>query len=75
MWGSAGSVADVIGLQSSFDPPDADTERDSIELTETLIRLADQMSAQGMSSERIESLANAFRHGLETRRSRGNPSD
>jgi hypothetical protein len=73
MWGSSGSVADVVDLQSSFDPVDA--ERDSIELTESLVRLADRMKAQGISSERVEFLADAFRRGLETRHSRSDPWD
>jgi hypothetical protein len=32
MWGSAGSVADVVGLRHSLDPVDAEAERDSLEL-------------------------------------------
>jgi hypothetical protein len=43
MWGSAGSVADVVGLRHSLDPVDAGNERDSLELRRLLIRLAEQM--------------------------------
>src|SRR5262245_61714041 len=68
VWGSAGSVADVVGLQRSFEPRDVETERDSIELTESLVLLADKMQAHGMSSERVDFLADAFRRGLEERR-------
>lgn len=38
MWGSVGSVADVVGLRDSLDPVDAETERDSLELRRLLIR-------------------------------------
>jgi hypothetical protein len=70
LWGSAGSVADVVGLRPSLDPVDAETERDSVELIRGLIRLADEMRAQGIASEVSEFVANAFRRGLEKRRSR-----
>jgi hypothetical protein len=69
VWGSAGSVADVVGLRHSLDPVDAETERDSLELRRVLIRLADQMKAQGISSEGSEFVASAFRRGLEGQRS------
>jgi hypothetical protein len=69
MWGSAGSVADVVGLRHSLDPVDAGTERDSLELRRLLIRLAEQMKVQGISSEASEFVSNAFRRGLERRRS------
>jgi hypothetical protein len=68
MWGSAGSVADVMGLQGSFEPIDAEAERDSIELTECLVQLAEEMKAHGISSEGVDFLADAFRRGLEERR-------
>jgi hypothetical protein len=70
MWGSAGSVADVVGLRHSLDPVDAETERDSLELRRLLIRLAEEMRAQGISSEGSEFVASAFRCGLEWRRRR-----
>ena len=70
MWGSAGSVADVVGLRHSLDPVDAETERDSVELRRLLIRLAEQMKVQGIPSEGSEFVANAFRLGLERRRRR-----
>ena len=70
MWGSAGSVADVVGLRHSLDPVDAETERDSVELRRLLIRLAEQMKVQGIQSEGSEFVANAFRLGLERRRRR-----
>jgi hypothetical protein len=69
MWGSAGSVADVVGLRHSLDPVDAEAERDSLELRRLLIRLAEQMKAQGISSEASEFVANSIRRGLERRRS------
>jgi hypothetical protein len=68
MWGSAGSVADVVGLRHSLDPVDAGTERDSLELGRLVIRLAEQMKVQGISSA-SEFVSNAFRRGLERRRS------
>lgn len=70
MWGSAGSVADVVGLRHSLDPVDAETEQDSLELRRLLIRLAEQMKVQGISSEGSEFVATAFRRGLERRRRR-----
>jgi hypothetical protein len=70
MWGSAGSVADVVGLRHSLDPVDAETERDSVELRRLLIRLAEQMKVQGIPSGGSEFVANAFRLGLERRRRR-----
>jgi hypothetical protein len=63
IWGSAGSVADVVDLQSSTNRLDAG--RDSIELTKSLIRLAEEMKAQGISSERVDFLADAYRRGVE----------
>lgn len=68
IWGSAGSVADGVDLRPSRDPVDAETERDSIELTRLLIQLAEQMKAQGISSERSEFVAHVFGEGLERRR-------
>lgn len=56
-------MADVVDLQSSTNRPDAG--RDSIELTKSLIRLAEEMKAQGISSERVDFLADAFRRGVE----------
>jgi hypothetical protein len=70
IWGSAGSVADVVDLRPSLDPVDAETRQDSLELQRLLIRLADQMKAQGVSSEGSEFVADAFRRGLERRRRR-----
>jgi hypothetical protein len=70
IWGSAGSVADVVGLQRSLEPVDAETERDSVELMRLLVELADQMKAQGISSEGSEFVGNAFRRGLEIMRRR-----
>jgi pyruvate/2-oxoglutarate/acetoin dehydrogenase E1 component len=69
VWGSAGSIADVVDLRHTLDPVDAETERDSLELRRLLIRLAEQMKAQGISSEGSEFVASAFRRGLERRRS------
>lgn len=68
MWGSAGSVADGVDLRPSMDPVDAETERDSVELTRLLIQLAEQMKAQGISSKRSEFVAHVFGRGLERRR-------
>jgi len=65
MWGSSGSVADIVDLRPSLDPVNAAKERDSLELRRHLIRLADQMKAQGISSEGSEFVAKAFRRGLE----------
>jgi len=73
IWGSAGSVADGVGLQPSSDPVDAETERDSIELTRLLIQLAEQMKAQGISSEGSEFVAHVFGSGLERRRRERGP--
>jgi hypothetical protein len=70
MWGSAGSVADVVDLRPSLDPVDAETKQDSLELQRLLIRLADQMKAQGISSTGSVFVANAFRRGLEMLRPR-----
>jgi hypothetical protein len=70
MWGSAGSVADVVGLRHSLDPVDAETERDSVTLRRLAIRLAEQMKVQGIPSEGSEFVANAFRVGLKRRRRR-----
>ena len=70
MWGSMGSVADVVDLRHSLDPVDAETERDSLELTRLLIRLGEQMKTKGISSEGSEFVANGFRRGLERRRRR-----
>jgi hypothetical protein len=70
MWGSAGSVADVVGLRHSLDPVDAETERDSVKLRRLAIRLAEQMKVQGIPSEGSEFVANAFRVGLKRRRRR-----
>ena len=75
MWGSMGSVADVVDLRRSFDPVDAETRQDSIELQRLLIRLADQMKAQRISTKwGSEFVADAFRRGLERQRSRGEPT-
>ena len=73
IWGSDGSVADVVGLRPSLGPVDAETRQDSLELQHLLIRLADQMKAQGISSKGSEFVADAFRRGLERQRSRGDP--
>jgi hypothetical protein len=73
IWGSAGSVADVVDLRPSLDPVDAETRQDSLELQHLLIRLADQMKAQGISTKGSEFVADAFCRGLERRRSRGDP--
>lgn len=70
VWGSAGSVADIVGLRRSLEPVDANTERDSIELMHTLIRLADQMRAQGIASEGSEFVGRGFRRGLDMLRAR-----
>jgi hypothetical protein len=70
VWGSPGSIADVAGLRP-FDPVDAETERDSVELRRSLIELADQMREQGISSERPDVVARAFREGLEMHESGG----
>jgi hypothetical protein len=72
VWGSAGSIADSIGLNKSLDPVDAETERDSVELTRALIQLADQMREQGIESEGSEFIAKLFRRGLQQR---GIPED
>ena len=67
LWGSAGAVADVVSLQRTLDPVDVETERDSVALTEALIRLADEMRAQGIASEGSEFIGHGFRRGLELR--------
>jgi hypothetical protein len=67
VWGSAGSIADSVDLRKSFDPVDAETERDSLELTRALIQLADQMREQGIGSEGSEFIAKLFRRGLQQR--------
>jgi hypothetical protein len=72
VWGSAGSIADSVDLRKSFDPVDAETERDSLELTRALIQLADQMREQGIGSEGSEFIAKLFRRGLQQR---GIPED
>jgi len=71
IWGSAGSVADGVDLRPSLDPVDAETRQDSLELQRLLIRLADQMKAQGISSKGSEFVGDGFRRGLERWRSRG----
>lgn len=48
LWGSAGSVADVVDFRRSLEPVDPDTERDSDDLIHALIRLADDMRARGL---------------------------
>jgi hypothetical protein len=73
IWGSAGSVADGVDLRPSLDPVDAETRQDSLELQRLLIQLADQMKAQGISSRGSEFVGEAFRRGLERRRSRDDP--
>ena len=73
MWGGAASVADSVGLRRSLEPVDAETERDSLELMNLFIRLADHMKIQGISSEGSEFVANAFRRGFEMLRSQGEP--
>jgi hypothetical protein len=73
IWGSAGSVADVVDLRPSLDPVDAKTRQDSLDLQHLLIRLADEMKAQGISSKRSEFVGNAFRRGLESWGSRDDP--
>lgn len=70
LWGSAGSVADVVDLRRSLEPVDLDAERDSVELINTLIRLADDMRAQGIASEGSEFVGNGFRRGLDVSRRR-----
>lgn len=75
MWGSAGSVADEAGLRHSLGPVEDETVRDSLELTRLLIQLAEQMKAQGISSERSEFVARAFGRGLERRRRRDGDYD
>jgi hypothetical protein len=70
LWGSAGSIADIVDLRRSLEPVDPDTERDSVELIHTLIRLADDMRAQGIASERSEFVGNEFRRGLDVSRRR-----
>jgi hypothetical protein len=73
--GSAGSVADVVDLRHSLDPVDAETERDSLELTRLLIRLGEQMKTKGISSEGSEFVASGFRRGLERRPRREREAD
>jgi hypothetical protein len=73
IWGSAGSVADGVDLRPSLDPVDAETRQDSLELQRLLVRLGDQMKAQGISSRGSEFVGEAFRRGLERRRSRDDP--
>jgi hypothetical protein len=68
MWGSAGSVADMVGLQRGLEPVDAETERDSVELMRLLVELAAHMKEQGIASEGSEFVGNAFRRGLEIMR-------
>jgi hypothetical protein len=70
MWGSAGSIADSVDLRRSLEPVDADTQRDSFELMRLLSRLAEQMKAQGVSSEGSEFVGNGFRRALEMLRCR-----
>ena len=70
LWGSAGSVADIVDLRRSLEPVDPDTERDSVDLIHTLIRLAEDMRAQGIASERSEFVGNGFRRGLDVSRRR-----
>ena len=41
LWGSAGSVADIVDLRRSLEPVDPETERDSVQLIHELIQLAD----------------------------------
>jgi len=67
VWGSAGSMADVIGLRGYVERPEDEMRRDSREYTRLLIDLADKMKAQGIASERSDFVADAFRRGLERR--------
>jgi hypothetical protein len=49
LWGSAGSVADIVDLRRSQEPVDPETERDSVQLIHALIQLGDDMRAQGIA--------------------------
>jgi len=70
LWGSAGSVADIVDLRRSLEPVDPETERDSVQLIHALIQLADDMRAQGIASDGSEYIGNGFRRGLDVSRRR-----
>jgi hypothetical protein len=62
---AAGSVADIVDLRRSLEPLDPDTRRDSLELIQTPIRLADPMRTQGSHRRDPNSWGNGFRRSLE----------
>jgi hypothetical protein len=70
LWGSAGSVADIVDFRRSLEPVDPETERDSVQLIHALIQLADDMRARGIASVGSEFIGNGFRRGLDVSRRR-----
>lgn len=70
LWGSAGSVADIVDFRRSLEPVDPDTEQDSLQLTQALIQLADDMRTQGIASDGSEFIGNGYRRGLDVWRRR-----
>jgi hypothetical protein len=64
IWGSSGSVADIIGLGDFVERPQEEVDRDSLECMRLLIRLADEMKAHGISTEGSELEAETLRVGL-----------
>jgi hypothetical protein len=65
VWGSTGSLADVAYF-GDFEGTE-EQRRDSIEYRRLLIRLADEMKAQGLTDEGSEFIASALRKGMERR--------
>jgi hypothetical protein len=64
MWGGSGSVADAVSL---IDPPRTpEAELDSVSCRRALLRIADEMEAQGISSEGSRFIGSALKRGLDT---------
>jgi hypothetical protein len=64
-WGGSGSVVDALSLE---DPPrDWETEQESIEFTRAVVKIAEEMEAQGIACERSRLLGPALQEGLVRR--------
>lgn len=66
VWGSAGSIADFV-LQGNVEGSEEEIRADDLKYAKLLMRLAEEMTNQGIGTEQTEFEARLLRKGLERR--------
>lgn len=64
MWGTAGSIKDVV-FEGNEDAPEEELRRDDLRYMVLLVQLSDEMKRQGIRHKHAEGYANSLRRYLK----------